>query len=56
MADRMVSIAADIRADLGEPNLPMLNCAYEAGATGSLAITGAVGMKFAPQILTLPTR
>jgi len=56
LADRMVSIAADIRADLDEPNLPMLNSDYEVEATGSLAVTGPIGMKFRPQILTLPTR
>ena len=54
-ADRMVSIASDMRADLGEPNLPMLNCDYEMEATGSLAPTGSVGTKFVPLIQMLPT-
>src|SRR6185436_7199299 len=54
--DRMVKIIADIRADLGEPNLPVLHTDYEVEATGELAITAPVGMKFRPQIQKLPMR
>ena len=31
---RVAQIVADIRADLGEPNLPVLFCDYEQMATG----------------------
>ena len=54
--DRMVKIIADIRADLGEPNLPVLHTDYEVEAQGELAITAPIGMKFRPQILKLPSR
>jgi hypothetical protein len=54
--DRMVKIIADIRADLGEPNLPVLHTDYEVEATGDLTVNGPVGMKFRPQILALPMR
>jgi hypothetical protein len=54
--DRMVKIIADIRADLGEPNLPVLHTDYEVEATGELAITAPIGMKFRPQIQRLPMR
>jgi hypothetical protein len=52
----MVAIIADIRADLGEPNLPVLHTDYEVEATGALSVTSAVGMKIRPLILTLPMR
>jgi hypothetical protein len=55
-ADRMVKIAADIRADLGAPEVPILHTDYEMEATGELAPSGPVGMRFRPQILTLPSR
>jgi hypothetical protein len=54
--DRMAKIIADIRADLGEPNLPVLHTDYEVEATGELAVTAPIGMKFRPQILKLPSR
>jgi len=54
--DRMAKIIADIRADLGEPNLPVLHTDYEVEATDDLAVTAPIGMKFRPQILQLPTR
>jgi hypothetical protein len=54
--DRMVKILADIRADLGEPNLPVLHTDYEVEATGDLALNGPVGTEFRPQILKLPMR
>src|SRR5439155_18938636 len=55
-ADRMVRIIAHIRADLGEPNLPVLHTDYEVEATGDLAVDAPVGMKFRPLIQTLPAR
>ena len=54
--DRMAQIIADIRADLGEPNLPVLHTEYELTATGDLAITGQVGMKFRPLVAILPEK
>ena len=51
---RMQQIIADIRADLGEPNLPVLYCDYEMLATGDLAPTGVVGRVILPMTRTLP--
>jgi hypothetical protein len=51
---RMAQIIADIRADLGEPNLPVLFCDYEMTATGDLAPTGAVGKVILPLVRQLP--
>jgi hypothetical protein len=51
---RMQSIIADIRADLGEPNLPVLQCDYEQLATGTLAPTGSVGVVVMPMVRSLP--
>jgi hypothetical protein len=51
---RMQQIIADIRADLGEPNLPVLYCDYEMLATGDLAPTGAVGRVILPMTRMLP--
>jgi hypothetical protein len=48
-----MQIISDIRADLGEPNLPILHTDYEMTATGDLAANGPVGMKFRPQIQAL---
>jgi hypothetical protein len=55
-ADRMVKIAADLRADLGTPNLPVLHTDYEMESTGSLAADSPVGRFFRPLMLTLPMR
>jgi hypothetical protein len=55
-ADRMTKIVADIRADLGEPNLPVLHTDYEVTATGDLGLTGAFATRFRPILLTLPAR
>jgi hypothetical protein len=52
--DRVAQIVSDMRADLGEPNLPVLFCDYEQGATGSLAPTGTVGQLMMPLIRSLP--
>jgi Carbohydrate esterase, sialic acid-specific acetylesterase len=51
---RMQQIVADIRADLGEPNLPVLQCDYEQLATGTLAPTGSVGVVVMPMVRSLP--
>lgn len=51
---RMAAIIASIRNDLGEPNLPVLFCDYEQGATGDLAPTGAVGTVIMPLVRMLP--
>jgi hypothetical protein len=51
---RVQQIIADIRADLGEPNLPVLYCDYEMNATGDLAPTGAVGVVILPLTRMLP--
>jgi hypothetical protein len=52
--DRVAQIVSDIRADLGEPNLPVLFCDYEQGATGTLAPTGTVGQLMMPLVRSLP--
>ena len=51
---RIAQIVSDMRADLGEPNLPVLFCDYEQGATGDLAPTGAVGSVIMPLVRQLP--
>jgi hypothetical protein len=55
-ADRMVQIISDIRADLGEPNLPVLHTDYEVTATGALAVTTDYAVRIRPLILSLPKR
>jgi lysophospholipase L1-like esterase len=52
--DRVAQIVSDMRADLGEPNLPVLFCDYEQNATGTLAPTGTVGKLMTPLIRALP--
>jgi hypothetical protein len=48
-------VVTAIRTDLGEPNLPLLLCDYEMGATGSeLSPTGAFGQKMIPKIREVP--
>jgi hypothetical protein len=56
MTDRMARIVADIRADLGEPNLPVLHTDYEVEAKGSLSVDGAIGKKLRPLIQAMPMR
>jgi hypothetical protein len=51
---RVAQIVADIRSDLGEPNLPVLFCDYEQMATGTLAPTGSVGVVMQPLVRMLP--
>jgi hypothetical protein len=55
-ADRMARIVADIRADLGEPNLPVLHTDYEVTSTGNLAVNGEFGRRIRPLMLSLPER
>jgi hypothetical protein len=52
---RMTQILTSIRADLDEPNLPVLFCDYEQNATGTLAPTGSVGVVMQPLIRMLPS-
>jgi hypothetical protein len=52
--DRVAQLVSDMRADLGEPSLPVLFCDYEQGATGTLAPTGTVGKLMVPLIQALP--
>ncbi len=52
---RMAQIISAIRSDLGEPNLPVLFCDYEQGATGQLAPTSPTGLLMQPLIKTLPS-
>ncbi|HEX7507359.1 MAG TPA: sialate O-acetylesterase [Polyangia bacterium] len=54
--DRMAQIISDMRADLGEPNLPVLFCDYEQLATGDLAPTGAVGQVIMPLVRQMPSK
>jgi hypothetical protein len=51
---RVQTIIAAIRADLGEPNLPVLYCDYEQNAIGTLAPTGSVGVVILPLTRMLP--
>ena len=52
---RMAQIFSDMRADLGEPNLPVLFCDYEQLATGDLAPTGSVGKIIMPLVRQIPS-
>jgi hypothetical protein len=52
---RIQQIVSDIRADLGEPNLPVMYCDYEEHATGTLAPTGSVGVVILPLTRMLPS-
>jgi hypothetical protein len=52
--DRVAQLVSDMRADLGEPKLPVLFCDYEQGATGTLAPTGSVGTVMMPLVRSLP--
>ena len=47
---RMAQIISDIRTDIGDMTIPVLFCDYEAGATGTLAPTGAIGTQMTPLI------
>ena len=53
-AERVTEIAADLRADLETPDLPILHTDYEMESTGDLAPDSEVGLRFRPLILMLP--
>jgi hypothetical protein len=55
-ADRMARIIADIRADLGEPNLPILHTDYEVGGSGIFSVNGDLAKLVRPLIQSLPMR
>lgn len=55
-ADRLASIVADIRADLGEPNLPVLHTDYEVESTGRLSLNSEYAIRIRPLILSLPEK
>ena len=55
-ADRMNQIVADVRADLGEPNLPVLHTDYEVTSTGDLSVESAFARRIRPLMLSLPER
>jgi hypothetical protein len=52
-ADRLAKIVSDIRADLGEPNLPVLHTDYEVESTGDLGIDSVYAQRIRPLILSL---
>jgi hypothetical protein len=54
--DRTARIVDDIRADLGEPNLPFLHSDYEVTSTGTLSVNSDFGRRIRPLILALPNR
>jgi hypothetical protein len=54
--DCMTGLAADIRADLGEPALPFLIGDWEAESMTSLTPDSPTGMVIIPQLRALPTR
>jgi hypothetical protein len=55
-ADRLAKIAADLRADLATPDLPILHTDYEMESTGDLGPDSEVGLRFIPQMRSLPER
>jgi hypothetical protein len=55
-ADRSAQIIADLRADLGEPDLPVLHSDYEVTATGTLSLATDYARRIRPLILSLPDR
>lgn len=52
---RVAQLVSDMRADLGEANLPVLFCDYEQGSTGELAPTGSVGKVLMPLVRQVPS-
>jgi len=54
--DRTARIVADLRADLGEPDLPVLHTDYEVTSTGNLGIDSEFGRRMRPLVLSLPDR
>ncbi len=55
--ERFTAIIKDLRADMGEPTLPILECDYEVGATASDIVIGSPFAKIMRPLLTsLPTK
>jgi hypothetical protein len=55
-SDDLAQLAKDLRADLGEPNLPFIMGGYEAGASGSFALTKPLPAIIDAQIKLLPSK
>jgi hypothetical protein len=55
-AERTAQIIADIRHDLGEPDLPVLHTDYEMQAGDRWAITAPLGMRLWAQVEWLPAK
>jgi len=54
--DRIARTMADLRADLGEPNLPLLASDYEVESTGSLGVNSEIGKRLRALVLALPAK
>lgn len=55
--DRFAQIVKDLRDDLGEPNLPILECDYEVGATAAdIKIGSAFAKAMMPMLASLPSK
>lgn len=53
--DRFAQLVKDLRADLGEPNLPILECDYELGATApDIKVGSAFAKAMMPMLASLP--
>jgi hypothetical protein len=50
----VAGVAAEMREDLGDPDVPFLIGQWEAGAVGEFAPDGPTGLAVAPQILAVP--
>ncbi|MDB5049493.1 MAG: hypothetical protein JWO30_2564 [Fibrobacteres bacterium] len=53
-SDDVVQMVKDMRAEIGEPNLPFIMGKYEAGASGTYAVTYPLPKIIAEQILLVP--
>ena len=56
MADCLVGLAADIRTELGDPQIPLMVGDWNAGGTGIYSPTGDNGMRVRPLIQMVPGR
>jgi hypothetical protein len=56
LADNVARIVADIRADLDEPDLPILHTDYEMEAGDRWAVTQPIGMSLRAQFIWLPRK
>jgi hypothetical protein len=50
----VAGVAADMREDLGDPDVPFLIGEWESGAIGGFAPDGPTGLAVAPQLLMVP--